>query len=227
MASSARTVARNWSTSSGTKCSRRGGPAGVLDRGGEQRGVGLVDLPGQQLGARARPARCRWTARAPAAAGRPAARGGRPPRPARAGRRRAGCRPRAPRCPRRCPPRPGAGACRPRGSDADLHDVGARVGQLDRDDDVGAVGQRRAGHDPLHRARLERADVGAAGRDVVGHGHPRGQVRQLGAGGRRSRPSPSCRNRAARPAPAGPRPAPGRGPAPAAPARPASAAAGR
>src|SRR3712207_7153928 len=42
-----------------------------------------------------------------------------------------------------------------------------RSGQLDRHDDVGTVGQRGAGHDPLHGARLERADVGAPGRDVV------------------------------------------------------------
>ena len=55
---------------------------------------------------------------------------------------------------------------------ADLDDVGAAVGELDRDDDVGAGGQRGAGHDPLHGARGEGDDVGAPGRDVVGDRQP-------------------------------------------------------
>jgi hypothetical protein len=55
---------------------------------------------------------------------------------------------------------------------ADLDHVGAAVGELDGDDDVGTDRQRCAGHDPLRGARREGDDVGAPGGDVVGHGQP-------------------------------------------------------
>jgi hypothetical protein len=65
-------------------------------------------------------------------------------------------------------PQVGAG----RGGAGDGDDVGGGVGLLHRDDDVGPGGQRGAGHDPVHRARLQDRHVGATGRDVGGHRQP-------------------------------------------------------
>ena len=68
-----------------------------------------------------------------------------------------------------------------RGCVPDLDDVGAAVGELDRDDDVGAGREGGAGHDPVDGARRQGDDVGAPGRDVLGDGQPHRVRRAAGA----------------------------------------------
>ena len=134
---------------------RKASRAGLAGRRGEHVGVGLVDLAGGS-GGRARPARCRWTARRraawagrttrsrPTAASRPICAG--PSRaPGRAARRR-----------RRARPRRGGGRARPStGARVIATAADAAVGPLDRYDSVGTGGQRCPGHDAHRQPGLD------------------------------------------------------------------------